>query len=129
MSSDCGFGRQGCNREIAFHKATAIAQGCNIVRQELGLSQTYVPAADPEASDRHRAEDGVAVTKLPPKGGSHRVGTEVPVATGWTDSGASALGGRCQRCVDDALRFAHHLVQVSAALEALGVDLVDVLGA
>ena len=47
VSSDCGFGRQGCNREIAFYKAAAIAQGCNIVRRELGLAATYVPAADP----------------------------------------------------------------------------------
>ena len=47
VSSDCGFGRQGCNREIAFYKASAIAQGCNIVRKELGLESTYVPAADP----------------------------------------------------------------------------------
>jgi 5-methyltetrahydropteroyltriglutamate--homocysteine methyltransferase len=47
VSSDCGFGRQGCNREIAFYKATAIAQGCNIVRKELGLETTWVPAADP----------------------------------------------------------------------------------
>src|SRR5216117_2490858 len=47
VSSDCGFGRQGCNREIAFYKASAIAQGCNIVRRELGLGTTYVPAADP----------------------------------------------------------------------------------
>ena len=48
VSSDCGFGRQGCNREIAFYKATAIAQGCNIVRAELGLPTTYIPAADPQ---------------------------------------------------------------------------------
>src|SRR5437868_3237943 len=47
VSSDCGFGRQGCNREIAFYKASAIAQGCNIVRRELGLAVTYVPAGDP----------------------------------------------------------------------------------
>ena len=47
VSSDCGFGRQGCNREIAFYKASAIAQGCNIVRKELGLPANYVPAADP----------------------------------------------------------------------------------
>ena len=47
VSSDCGFGRQGCNREIAFHKASAIAQGCNIIRKELGLEASYVPAADP----------------------------------------------------------------------------------
>jgi len=47
VSSDCGFGRQGCNREIAFYKASAIAQGCNIVRRELGLKTTYIAAADP----------------------------------------------------------------------------------
>jgi 5-methyltetrahydropteroyltriglutamate--homocysteine methyltransferase len=47
VSSDCGFGRQGCNREIAFYKASAIAQGANIVRRELGLPTTYIPAADP----------------------------------------------------------------------------------
>jgi 5-methyltetrahydropteroyltriglutamate--homocysteine methyltransferase len=47
VSSDCGFGRQGCNREIAFYKASAIAQGCNIVRRELGLEAGRVPAADP----------------------------------------------------------------------------------
>jgi len=46
ISSDCGFGRQGCNRDIAFFKAVAIAQGTNIVRKELGLPTTYVPAAD-----------------------------------------------------------------------------------
>jgi 5-methyltetrahydropteroyltriglutamate--homocysteine methyltransferase len=46
VSSDCGFGRQGCNREIAFYKASAIAQGCNIVRKELSLPTTYIPAAD-----------------------------------------------------------------------------------
>src|SRR5262249_29252516 len=47
VSSDCGFGRQGCNREIAFYKASAIAQGCKLVRRELGLPETRVPAADP----------------------------------------------------------------------------------
>ncbi len=47
ISSDCGFGRQGCNREIAFFKAAAIAQGTNIIRGELGLPQTRVRAADP----------------------------------------------------------------------------------
>jgi 5-methyltetrahydropteroyltriglutamate--homocysteine methyltransferase len=47
LSSDCGFGRQGCNRVIAFYKAAAIAQGANIIRRELGLPETYVPAADP----------------------------------------------------------------------------------
>ena len=46
VSSDCGFGRQGCNRDIAFFKTVAIAQGTNIVRKELGLPTTYVPAAD-----------------------------------------------------------------------------------
>jgi len=47
LSSNCGFGRQGCNRLIAFYKAVAIAQGVNIVRGELGLEQRYITAADP----------------------------------------------------------------------------------
>ena len=47
VSSDCGFGRQGCNRDIAFFKSAAIAQGTNIVRRELGLPETRVRAADP----------------------------------------------------------------------------------
>jgi 5-methyltetrahydropteroyltriglutamate--homocysteine methyltransferase len=46
LSSDCGFGRQGFSRTIAFYKATAIAQGRNIVLKELGLPERYVPAAD-----------------------------------------------------------------------------------
>lgn len=48
VSSDCGFGRQGCNRDIAFFKTVAIAQGTNQVRKELGLPTTYIPAADPQ---------------------------------------------------------------------------------
>jgi 5-methyltetrahydropteroyltriglutamate--homocysteine methyltransferase len=47
LSSDCGFGRQGANRLIAFYKAAAIAQGANIVRRELGVEERPVPAADP----------------------------------------------------------------------------------
>jgi len=47
VSSDCGFGRQGCNRDIAFFKSLAIAQGTNLVRAELGLPQTPVRGADP----------------------------------------------------------------------------------
>jgi 5-methyltetrahydropteroyltriglutamate--homocysteine methyltransferase len=47
LSSDCGFGRQGCNRLIAYYKAAAIVQGANIVRRELGAEEREVPAADP----------------------------------------------------------------------------------
>jgi 5-methyltetrahydropteroyltriglutamate--homocysteine methyltransferase len=47
LSSDCGFGRQGPNRLIAFYKAAAIAQAANIVRRELGAEERYVLAADP----------------------------------------------------------------------------------
>jgi 5-methyltetrahydropteroyltriglutamate--homocysteine methyltransferase len=48
ISSDCGFGRQGCNRDIAFFKATAIAQGVNIIRGELGLPTSDIRAVMPE---------------------------------------------------------------------------------
>jgi 5-methyltetrahydropteroyltriglutamate--homocysteine methyltransferase len=47
LSTDCGFGRQGANRLIAFYKAASIAMGANIVRRELGLEERPVPAADP----------------------------------------------------------------------------------
>jgi 5-methyltetrahydropteroyltriglutamate--homocysteine methyltransferase len=47
LSSDCGFGRQGSNRLVAFYKAAAIVQGANIVRRELGLGEGTVRAADP----------------------------------------------------------------------------------
>ena len=47
LTSDCGFGRGGPNRLVAFYKATAIAQGANIVRRELGLPEARVRAADP----------------------------------------------------------------------------------
>ncbi len=47
LSTDCGFGRQGCNRMIAFHKSVSMVQGANIVRQELGGEASMVRAADP----------------------------------------------------------------------------------
>lgn len=47
VSSDCGFGRQGCNRDIAFFKTVSIAAGTNLVRRELGLPAREIPACDP----------------------------------------------------------------------------------
>jgi 5-methyltetrahydropteroyltriglutamate--homocysteine methyltransferase len=47
LSSDCGFGRQGVPRPIALYKSAALAQGANIVRKELGGTETEVRAADP----------------------------------------------------------------------------------
>ena len=47
ISSDCGFGREGISRRIAFHKCVAMVQGVNIVRRELGLPEATVRAADP----------------------------------------------------------------------------------
>lgn len=47
LSSNCGFGRGGFNRLIAFYKATAIAQGANIVRGELGIDPGEIRAAAP----------------------------------------------------------------------------------
>ncbi len=47
LSSDCGFGRQGVPRPIALYKASALAQGANIVRAELGAPTTNIRAATP----------------------------------------------------------------------------------
>ena len=46
LSTDCGFGREGLSRRIAFYKAVAINLGANIVRRELKLPEVEVPAAD-----------------------------------------------------------------------------------
>jgi 5-methyltetrahydropteroyltriglutamate--homocysteine methyltransferase len=47
LSSDCGFGREGMSRRIAFYKMVAIVRGANIVRRELGLAEAVCQAADP----------------------------------------------------------------------------------
>jgi 5-methyltetrahydropteroyltriglutamate--homocysteine methyltransferase len=47
LSSDCGFGREGMSRRIAFFKMVSIVRGTNIVRKELGLPEATCLAADP----------------------------------------------------------------------------------
>jgi len=47
VTSDCGFGREGMSRRIAFYKCVSLVQGTNIVRRELGLPEAEVRAADP----------------------------------------------------------------------------------
>ena len=45
-TTDCGYGREGLSRRIAFYKCVALVQGTNIVRRELGLDEAEVRAAD-----------------------------------------------------------------------------------
>ena len=47
VTTDCGFGREGLSRRIAFYKMVALVEGTNIVRHELGLPEAEVRAADP----------------------------------------------------------------------------------
>jgi 5-methyltetrahydropteroyltriglutamate--homocysteine methyltransferase len=46
LTSDCGFGREGMSRRIAFYKMVSIVRGVNIVRRELGLPEATCLAAD-----------------------------------------------------------------------------------
>jgi len=46
LSTDCGFGRQGFNRHLAFYKAAGIPLARNIVLRELGVEERYIPVAD-----------------------------------------------------------------------------------
>jgi 5-methyltetrahydropteroyltriglutamate--homocysteine methyltransferase len=46
LSTDCGFGRQGFNRHVAFYKTIAIPMARNVVLKELGVEPRYVPGAD-----------------------------------------------------------------------------------
>jgi 5-methyltetrahydropteroyltriglutamate--homocysteine methyltransferase len=50
LTSDCGFGREGLSRRIAFYKCVSLVQGVNLVRRELGLDEAPVPAADERLS-------------------------------------------------------------------------------
>jgi 5-methyltetrahydropteroyltriglutamate--homocysteine methyltransferase len=80
ISSDCGFGRQGCNRDIAFFKTSAIAQGTNVVRRELGLPVTDIRAANPGAANGHRASKSLTAESNPRCGrlGCPREGRPAP---------------------------------------------------
>src|SRR5262249_34675216 len=57
ITTDCGFGREGLSRRIAYYKCVALVEGANIVRRELGLPQARGRA--PRASGS-RAETRVA---------------------------------------------------------------------
>ena len=46
LSTDCGFGRQGFNRHLAFYKTVAIPMARNIVLKELGVEERYIAATD-----------------------------------------------------------------------------------
>jgi 5-methyltetrahydropteroyltriglutamate--homocysteine methyltransferase len=50
ITTDCGFGREGLSRRISYYKMVALVEGTNIVRRELGLPETKVPASDPKLS-------------------------------------------------------------------------------
>jgi 5-methyltetrahydropteroyltriglutamate--homocysteine methyltransferase len=47
LTTDCGFGREGISRRIAYYKCVTLVQGANLVRRELGLPEAPVRAADP----------------------------------------------------------------------------------
>lgn len=46
VSTDCGFGREGLSRRIAYFKTVALVKGTNIVRRELGLAEAEIRGAD-----------------------------------------------------------------------------------
>lgn len=48
ITTDCGFGREGLSRRIAFYKCVSLVQGTNLVRRELGLPEAYIAVADPQ---------------------------------------------------------------------------------
>ena len=47
ITTDCGFGREGLSRRIAYYKMVALVEGTNLVRRELGLPTAVVRAAEP----------------------------------------------------------------------------------
>jgi 5-methyltetrahydropteroyltriglutamate--homocysteine methyltransferase len=56
ITTDCGFGREGLSRRIAYYKCVSLVEGTNIVRRELGLPEARVRAADPRLYFANAAE-------------------------------------------------------------------------
>ncbi len=48
VTIDCGFGREGLSRRIAYCKCVALVEGTHFVRRELGLPEARVRASDPQ---------------------------------------------------------------------------------
>ena len=65
LSTDCGFGRQGFNRHLAFYKTVGIPMARNMVLKELGIEPRYVPAVD-EKLAWDQLPDHEAFTHLKP---------------------------------------------------------------
>ena len=63
ITTDCGFGREGLSRRIAYYsriayyKCVSLVQGTNIVRRELGLPEAHIRAADPKLYFARVSED------------------------------------------------------------------------
>ena len=55
VSSDCGFGRQGGNRDIAFFKSVVDRAGAQHRAPRAGPAGKHVPRRRSGAADRHRA--------------------------------------------------------------------------
>jgi 5-methyltetrahydropteroyltriglutamate--homocysteine methyltransferase len=47
VTADCGFGREGMSRRVAFYKMVALVRGASLVAAELGLPERPCRAADP----------------------------------------------------------------------------------
>jgi 5-methyltetrahydropteroyltriglutamate--homocysteine methyltransferase len=56
ITTDCGFGREGLSRRIAYYKCVSLVEGANIVRRELGASPKPISAPPtPDSISRRRA--------------------------------------------------------------------------
>ena len=47
ITTDCGFGREGLSRRIAYYKCVTMVEGTSMVRREPGLPEARIRAADP----------------------------------------------------------------------------------
>ena len=66
LSTDCGFGRQGFNRHVAFYKTAAIPLARNIVLKELGARAALHRRPRTRASRWDQLPDDEPFTHLKP---------------------------------------------------------------
>jgi 5-methyltetrahydropteroyltriglutamate--homocysteine methyltransferase len=48
ITTDCGFGREGLSRRIAYYKLVSLVLGTNLVRRELQLPEAHIRITDPK---------------------------------------------------------------------------------
>jgi len=84
MTSDCGFGREGLSRRIAYDTCVSLVEGTNMVRRELSLPEARGRTADPTRSFASVVEEAAPATSPPCRRGPQNLPPHVTLQVAGT---------------------------------------------